>query len=56
MKSLLRGGALIGAATALVLMPASLAAAQIRSSPPAQPGWGTSPPYSFKPTTRPAIR
>ena len=43
MKSLLRGGALMGAATALVLMPASLAVAQTPSSPPAQPGWGDFP-------------
>ena len=53
MKSLFRGGALIGAATALVLIPASVAAADRPAGSPAHPGIGQGVPSVFVQTDNP---
>jgi 6-phosphogluconolactonase (cycloisomerase 2 family) len=54
MRSLFRGGALIGAATALVLIPAGLAAAFSPSGYAALPGGGQGNPTVFVQTDNPA--
>ena len=53
MKSLFRGAALIGAATALVLVPASVAAADGPSGSLAHPGIGQAVPTVFVQTDNP---
>ncbi len=53
MKSPLRSAALIGAATALVLIPASVAAADSPSGSPAHPGIGQAVPTVFIQTDNP---
>jgi hypothetical protein len=57
MKSLARGAALMaGAATVLVVGPASIAAAQGPLGLSGSPGQGRTPPFSSRLTTRPVTR